>query len=69
MDYLNWANEYLDTVEKINGVIKKLKVKIKNDKSSSSKNGLIKKRIAYWQSIRRECLKTANILNARAVKH
>ena len=34
MDYLNWANEYLDTVEKINGVIKKLKVKIKNSRKT-----------------------------------
>lgn len=58
MNYREWAQEYFDTVDRIDAILTHLK----EQKKRSPKNDCIKKKIVYWRNIRREVFTTGNEL-------
>lgn len=58
VDYKEWAQEYFDTVDRIDDILTHLK----NQKKRSPKNDYLKKKIVYWRNIRREVFTTGNEL-------
>lgn len=57
VDYKKWAQEYFDTVDKIDAILTHLK----EQKRRSPKDDYLKK-IVYWRNIRREVFTTGNEL-------
>lgn len=56
MNYREWAQEYFDTVDRIDAILTHLK----EQKRRSPKDDYLKKKIAYWRNIRREAFTTGN---------
>lgn len=63
MNYFEWSQEYLDTAEKLNEVIVRLKAERK--KSSLSQKKELDSKITQYRACYNECMQTANLLMQR----
>lgn len=64
MNYLDWSNEYLETVNRLNNMITNLKNRRKHTNNIIEKL-IIDNKIAQFCSCRDECIRTANALRQK----
>lgn len=64
MDYVAWAQEYLESSEQLSHTIKKLNAQKKQ--ASKFQRAQIEQRLSVHREARKECDEIANILLARA---
>ena len=62
INYWKWAQEYFDTVDRIDNLL----IVLKAQKKLNPKDDYIIKKIAYWRNIRREAFTTGNELMKKA---
>ena len=63
MNYLNWSQEYLDTADRMQEVIDKLKAR--RQSASKTERKELEDRICKYRGYRGECLRIAAILRSR----
>ncbi len=63
MNYLNWSQEYLDTADRMQEVIDKLKARRQSVSKTERKE--LEDRICKYRGYRGECLRIAAILRSR----
>jgi len=61
MDYENWYQEYEETVNKINIILKDLA----KQRKEHPRDETFKRKQSYWYGIRRELVQTAALLKKR----
>lgn len=64
MNYLDWANEYLEAANKLNNMIVNLKNRRKHTNNIIERL-IIDNKIAQFCSCRDECIRTANALRQK----
>ena len=63
MNYLEWSQEYYDTAEQLDEVIRRLKTERKSSSLSQKKE--LDAKIAQFKIYYGECIQTANLLKQR----
>lgn len=63
MNYLEWSQEYIDTAEKLNEVITRLKAQKK--RSSLSERKELDQKLAQYRASYGECMQIADLLKQR----
>ena len=66
MNYVEWADEYLENARRIQRVIEKKKALLNDSDLSSDKRKCISDTIVAYRRIYRELVTTARILRSRA---
>lgn len=63
MNYLEWSEEYIETAEKLNEVI--IRLKNERKRSSPSKRKELDQKISQYRACYGECMQTASLLRER----
>ena len=66
MDYVEWADEYLENARRVKGVIEKKKALLNDKTLSKDAKKCVNDTIVAYRRIYRELLTTAKLLRGRA---